>query len=234
MNGTIKTLETYAGDEDHLLWRICGTGDFSMDGKADYVLRNQNAGVFIRFMDGTTPISPMRRLGGASLSVWDVVGCGDLNMDGAADVLFRRKADGSVYAWLVNGGPAPSVAGIVRLGSASVTGWDLCAGTGDFDGNGVTDILWRKIPSPYRPYVWLMNADFTVGDQQYIQAPAYPNPDWSLVGAGDYTGDGMSDLLWRNQSTGDNLLWKMDGIVKDSEIPLEGKPGSNWEIVGPK
>jgi hypothetical protein len=34
------------------------------------------------------------------------------------------------------------------------------------------------------------------------------NPDWHIVGTGDYNGDGRADVLWRNVSTGANTIWR--------------------------
>ena len=32
--------------------------------------------------------------------------------------------------------------------------------------------------------------------------------NWKVAGTGDFNGDGKSDILWRNTSTGDNAIWK--------------------------
>jgi hypothetical protein len=53
---------------------------------------------------------------------------------------------------------------------------------------------------------------------------------WDLCGTGDYNGDGKTDMLWRNNVTGDVALWIMDGTSFQqgfifSTIPL------SWQIV---
>jgi hypothetical protein len=41
---------------------------------------------------------------------------------------------------------------------------------------------------------------------------------WRIVQVGDFDGDGKSDILWRNSSTGDNYLYPMDGTtIKPTE-----------------
>jgi hypothetical protein len=40
------------------------------------------------------------------------------------------------------------------------------------------------------------------------------NPVWEVVQLSDFGGDGKSDLLLRNSSTGQLYLWEMDGNVK--------------------
>jgi FG-GAP repeat len=61
--------------------------------------------------------------------------------------------------------------------------------------------------------IWLMNGD------QIIEASndAGTLPDsikgWGVVDTSfDFNGDGKSDLLWFNPSSGDNAIWLMDGV----------------------
>ncbi len=49
---------------------------------------------------------------------------------------------------------------------------------------------------------------------------------------GDYDGDGKSDLLWRNSSTGQNYLYPMDGAaIKPTEGFLRTVPPGQWMVV---
>src|SRR5882672_5618189 len=36
---------------------------------------------------------------------------------------------------------------------------------------------------------------------------------WTIAAAGDYGGDGKADILWRNVSTGESIIWLMDGFA---------------------
>jgi len=54
------------------------------------------------------------------------------------------------------------------------------------------------------------------------------------VGTGDFNGDGKTDILWRNKSTGQNVVWFMDGGTYSTYAELLQVPDANWEIVGPK
>ncbi len=49
---------------------------------------------------------------------------------------------------------------------------------------------------------------------------------------GDFDGDGKLDLLWRNTSSGDNVVWYMDGatFIGWDCLPAVGDP--DWTIVG--
>ena len=55
---------------------------------------------------------------------------------------------------------------------------------------------------------------------------------WQVAALGDYDGDGKSDILWRNSTTGENYLYPMDGtVIKPTEGFIRSVPPSNWQIV---
>jgi hypothetical protein len=48
----------------------------------------------------------------------------------------------------------------------------------------------------------------------------------------DFNGDGKTDILWRNKSTGQNIIWLMDGTTYSNYTELLQVPDTNWQIVG--
>ena len=56
--------------------------------------------------------------------------------------------------------------------------------------------------------------------------------NWEIVGTGDFNNDGKVDILWRNKSTGQNIVWFMNGTVYISYAELYQVTDTNWEIVG--
>jgi hypothetical protein len=50
----------------------------------------------------------------------------------------------------------------------------------------------------------------------------------------DFNGDGKTDILWRNKSTGQNIVWSMNGATYSGYAELMQVTDTNWEIVGPK
>ena len=57
-----------------------------------------------------------------------------------------------------------------------------------------------------------------------------PGPDWHVKGAGDFNGDGFSDILWQNDS-GAVGIWEMNGTTATTTAVL-GNPGPSWHALG--
>ena len=47
----------------------------------------------------------------------------------------------------------------------------------------------------------------------YAELLQVPDTNWEIVGTGDFNGDGKTDILWRNKSTGQNVVWLMNGVT---------------------
>ena len=101
-------------------------------------------------------------------------------------------------------------------------------GVGDFDGDGKADILWRNSTSGQN-YLYAMDGTTIKPGEGYLRTVA--DPIWQIAAVGDYDGDGKSDLLWRNASTGQNYLYPMDGTtIKPSEGFLRTVPPGGWTV----
>ncbi len=105
--------------------------------------------------------------------------------------------------------------------------WQVIS-TGDFNGDGKSDIFWRN-SADNRTLMWLMNGT-SVLDGGYTYTL---DPSWLLEGTIDFNGDGKDDFLWRNIVNGDVSIWLMNGknylataYVGFRNVPL------NWDIRG--
>jgi subtilisin family serine protease len=103
----------------------------------------------------------------------------------------------------------------------------------DFNGDGKTDILWRYYKTGLN-MVWTMNGTQKMGSNIWLKRIA--NTDWTIAGAGDFNGDGKTDILFRyygSDSPGLNMVWLMDGTKKiGSNIWLPRLANLDWKIEG--
>jgi hypothetical protein len=99
-------------------------------------------------------------------------------------------------------------------------------GTGDFNGDGKTDILWRN--SNGRPAIWFMNGG-VIQSQAYL--PVIPGSEWQVQGMADFNIDGKADILWRH-TNGTVAIWFMKGTVIEAQGYPAVIPGNEWQISG--
>ncbi len=161
--------------------------DFNGDGKSDILWQYNNAAnasdpfngeAAIWLMDGMTPIS--QAIVGTPPPSWHAIGTGDFNGDGKADILFQYNdaanasdpSNGEAAIWLMNGlmPTSPAIIG------APPPSWHAI-GTGDFNGDGKSDILFQynhaanaADPSNGEAAIWLMNGTTPIS-QAIVGAP---------------------------------------------------------------
>jgi hypothetical protein len=222
MNGsTLVTGSVFANVST--AWTIANTGDFNSDGKADILWRNTDGQVEIWQMNGNTPIS--KTVIGSADTDWKISSTGDFNADSKSDILWRNDSSGQVAIWQMDGTtPTKTV-----IGSAD-TDWKI-AGTGDFNGDGKADILWRNDDG--RIALWQMNGSALLSPTSLTSTPR-ADTDWKINGIADFNGDGKSDILWRNDSSGQVAVWTMNGatVLSRNLTSPNSIVDSNWKITG--
>ena len=83
------------------------------------------------------------------------------------------------------------------------------AGSGDFNGDGTTDLLWQNQTTGLVPISLVKNATIT----NWV-ALAYADPtQWKLAGTGNFTGNGTTDVLWINTSSGEVGVWLINNAT---------------------
>jgi hypothetical protein len=94
-------------------------------------------------------------------------------------------------------------AAIGTAGSAMSPAAGLKAiGTGDFNNDGKSDIIYEDTTGgANNAVIWLMNGTSQTGSPITVANPGLPTTD-VLLGAEDINGDGYSDLLWQDTTTG--------------------------------
>jgi hypothetical protein len=215
-----------------LAWRVVGTGDFTNDGKTDIVWRHDTSGqLAVWFMNGTVKVGGVL-LPGLGDTAWKVGGSGDFNQDGRTDLLWRHDTTGALKAWLMNG---TTVTGETPLNPSALsdTQWRI-VGTGDFNRDGHTDILWRHETSA-QLVVWYMQGTQLV-DGDFLSEPSPADPQWQIAAIVDIDGDDDADLLWRHGLSGQLVAWLMEGHVLQCGVTLDPDRLADlaWRVVGPR
>jgi hypothetical protein len=149
----------------------------------------------------------------------------DFNGDGFADVLWRNLSTGENYLFPMLGTAILPGEGYLR--TVADQSWQI-AGTGDFDGDGRADILWRNSSSGEN-YVYFMNG-ISIAKEGYLRTVADQN--WQVAGVGDFDSDGKQDLLWRHTGTGENYVYLMNGLSIVNEGYLRTVADAAWQVAG--
>ena len=138
----------------------------------------------------------------------------DFNGDGYSDVAWSKN--GSIQEWAMAGGNVIGGGAVAPVDPS----WSFL-GSGDFQGLGRSDTLWRDHSGLI--YEKQMNGSAVVTPLQ----PA--GRDWHLLAVGDFNGTGKSGLLWQNDD-GSIVTWQMDGasVIGGSKLdPLN----ASWRFL---
>jgi hypothetical protein len=238
---TSDPLVTFQGNPVDLdsSWSLAGVGDFTGNGTSDLLWRNANGTLAEWAMNGSQITSGQEvTFQGNAVDLdpsWSLAGVGDFNGNGTSDLLWRNS-NGTLAEWTMSGSQIPSDPLVTFQGNAVDLdpSWSL-VGVGDFNGNGTSDVLWRDTNGTLAE--WTMNgSQITSGQAVTFQGNAVTlDASWQIAQIGDFTGNGTSDILWRN-SDGALAEWTMNGsqITSGQLVTFEGNPvsiASSWTTL---
>ncbi len=195
-------------------------GDFNGDGKSDVMLRHEHGhwyyfamdgGMIIQEESGETPVSTDLRL--------NLAGVGDFDGDRKDDVLLRNF-DGRWQLFAMNGDEVIEAAsGYPELTSDLEY---IVAGIGDFNGDGRDDVLMRHQTLG----TWMLYAmnGFIPLDGESGPANLTRDLTYSVVGIGDFNGDGRDDVLLRRAEGGWHLYVMQGRKIVFGSGPVSGLP----------
>ncbi len=207
-------------------WQVQGVGDFNGDGNGDVLWRQDGTGqVYVWEMNGQQVQAEGTVAHAPLTSDWHVEGVGDFNGDGNSDVLWRQDGSGQVYLWEMNGQQVQAEGAVAH--DPVTTDWHV-PGVGDFNGDFNSDLLWRQDGSG-QVYVWEMNGQQVQAEGAVAHDPV--TTDWHVPGVGDFNGDFNSDLLWRQDGSGQVYVWEMNGQQVQAEGAVAHAPvTTDWHI----
>ena len=222
--------------------------DFNGDGRGDILWHNSATGESqIWFMSGFSRIGRATVSDGARPALvgppWGLVGSRDFNADGKTDLLWHNSSTGETQIWYMNGSRLAGRATVLgEDGKPALVGlpWSI-VGTSDKNGDSQPDIIWHN-GTTGEMQSWHLRGNRvsirkTVIEDRWGYA-AYVGFPWSIVGANDFDGDGKTDLLWHNSSTGETQIWYMSNYTVSNRATVLAENGSPsfvglpWSIVG--
>jgi hypothetical protein len=154
---------------------------------------------------------------------------GDFNGDGVSDILWRNTISGDNDIWYF-GKDGRVFTSIRHVNIAESSGWKVQV-TGDFNGDSVSDIFWHNSQTGDND-IWYFGKDGRV----FItirHTGILDNTGWKIVSTGDFNGDGVYDILWRNTISGDNDIgyFGKDGRVFTSIRHTNIPESSGWKVA---
>jgi len=161
-------------------------------------------------------------------SGWALVATADMNGDGVPDLIFQNRSTGGVSIWFMIG-PSGLTIGSAPIIYTAAPNWQL-ATAADLNGDGVPDLIFENSITN-QISIWFMQA----GGMNFSSAPiiATAVSGWRLVATGDMNQDGVPDLLFQNQTSGQISIWFMrSGGLAYSSAPIVASPAAGWTLAG--
>ncbi len=201
------------------------TGDWDGDGRTTIGAFRPSTGFFFLRNDNSS--------GNADLSFFygltnDLPVAGDWDGDGVTTVgIFRA---GTFFLRNTNtAGFADLAVGFGQTGDLPLAGrWKTppVIPPGDFQ-TGNSTVVWRN-QTTGETSLWVMQGT------SFVRSEALPFVEdcWVIGGVADFTGDGATDLLWRNQDiTGFDAVWTFAGLRPTAALPVTPEQTDrNWFI----
>lgn len=238
MNGVNRLSEVTLSPGNTL--DLSGEDDFNGDGKQDLVFRNTSTGEIVFWlMNGTSKVSEVTVLG--ETLDWKLSATGDFDHNAKPDIVWHNNITQKIRIWTMNGTvhtgditPIPD--------QALAANWTI-VGAVDLNADANTDFLWYNSTSGKIVYWWM---DWNVAriTGAFTVPPNAGANNWKVLALGDYgIGDGgvaqSADIVWRNETSGNFVVWYMDfagnrtgGVLTNPTSPSPNP--TEWTIVGPR
>ena len=136
------------------------------------------------------------------------------------DLIWFNATTGQTVSWTMSG-----VNGVAANYLLQSIDWRLTF-TADLDGDGQDDYIWENAKTGQLA-VWLMKGP-AVADASEIKV-ILQSPGWKVTQVADFNADGRDDLILLNETTGQTVMWLMNGSqILESAVMLTS---ADWRVV---
>jgi hypothetical protein len=203
--------------------------DINNDHRSDFFIRDAQSGWLTDWLGS---VSGALTSNSSNVSIqfpldWKVVGGGDYNGDGRDDMLLRNDA-----GWLTNWLGTLS-GGLSNNGSNTslffAPEWKV-VGNGDFNADGRDDLLLRRDDGWVTNWLGTSTGSFM---NNGANTSLFFTTDWKIASAGDFNGDGYTDiLLRRDDGWVTNWLGRANGGFTNNGANTALFFTTDWKVVG--
>jgi hypothetical protein len=224
-----KAVETRGFTTGGPNWDVVGSADYDSNGYADILLRNRETNEMQFWSIYRTNLREVVVLPDADANA-EIIGSGDYDGDGRHDILWWVVGgflkDSDLFVWYLDDPADPVEEQAARIE------WNwFPVGTGDYDGDGTSDVLLQHGQSgDLNMYLFEQSGGSlqSVSDGRRIPR-TWGYADYSIVNSADFDGDGSCDIALRHRY-GELLLLYMKGpqAVDDLSIDIPDA----WSVEG--
>jgi hypothetical protein len=182
------------------------TGTFLANGVTNFLVKNQVDNHMYDWWVNPATLALNGNDLGAVLAGNSVVATGNFLANGSDDMLIKNAATNGMYVWWID--PTSHALKGINLGNDWTNTQYLTSG--HFAGSG-DEMLVRNTTNNHVSMWWVNSQNALVGvDLGLI------SPQWHVVATADYNGDGFTDIVWQNSSSGQVQLWLMGSFSAPS------------------
>lgn len=220
--------------------QLQSAGDLDADGNLDLMFRNPETGADQVWLMNRTNLREVVPIESRPGKDWTIGAISDFDLDDHDDIVWHNGATGANEIWFGEGTDHLGTWALPNSGSAGLYG------RGDFNGDEKPDLFLHNRTTGENQ-IWIMNngARLTVnsGDAPAAATPRTLNvttmklattsdPDLVPALVADMNGDGKPDIVWRNNATGENSVWIMNGSQVTETRTIETRSDPGWQIGG--
>jgi hypothetical protein len=143
-------------------------------------------------------------------------------------LFWHNGVTGQLQTWLLYGTNVLDTRPI-SMGGVSDTNWKV-AGTGDLNGDGFSDILWRNGVDGSLAAWFLQNNQVIATN--YLSINKMADVNWQIKGLGDIDGDKCADIIWQH-TDGSLAAWIMRGtqVTSTRFLSIPNVGDTAWQIA---